>query len=130
MGAKTMAALAFAGALALGACDTATTRPLQLTMVNDGLIVAVSPSSGSANPSYSWTGGSARLLEVSGLDAGGLVWRVQALDDAGFGDPVRHGVVPPGGTQNGDAVLLEADARYRLRVVTVDGTEGTFDFIP
>jgi hypothetical protein len=121
--------MAVAGVLTLGGCDATTTQPVQLAMESDVLLVAVSPSEGSANPLYSWNGARARLLEVTG--GSGLVWRLQALDDdQGFPDPVRHGVLPAGATQNAQAALLDSGVRYRLRVVTIDGDEGTIQFTP
>lgn len=127
-----LAPLALAAALVTAGCGEPTGVPLTVRFTPAGtLSVGVSDESGRTTPTYDWTGGAARRLSVRVVATGQLFWRVEATDlGEGFGGPVEHGLVPLGARQTADVRILDPGVEYEIVVVTVDGQEGTADFIP
>ena len=97
----------------------------------NGMALQVSDRSGSASPTYLWSGENARRLTVRRVSTGDVYWDVRATDvEAGFGSPVEHGIQPIGASIAVSDRLLIADEPFAVEVQGVNGGTGRLEFTP
>ena len=83
-------------------------------------------------PTFSWTGGNARMLTVmSSGEAGANMWGIMTIAPSDFASPVTYGEVPSGAIEVFPLKPLVAGTTYQVMIMGVqEGTIGAKEFTP